>query len=248
VPAWCPSPRFVSGTPVHPSREQSPVKILIVEDERKLSHVLRRALESEGHIAHQAYSGPEGLTLAVANSYDAILLDISLPMLDGWEVCSRLRGRGSSTPIIMLTARGEVEDRVRGLDSGADDYLLKPFALPELLARLRAVLRRESGSHSPVLSVGDLELDTVRRHVCRGGRTIALSTREYTMLEYFMRHSEQVLTRQMIAEHVWDFNFDPGSNVIDVYVSYLRRKIDDGSDLKLLHTLRGAGYKLSAGG
>jgi DNA-binding response OmpR family regulator len=228
--------------------ELSGVRILIVEDERKLSHVLRRALESEGHIAHQAYSGSEGLTLAVSNSYDAIVLDISLPIIDGCEVCSRLRKRGVSTPILMLTARGEVEDRVRGLDSGADDYLLKPFAFPELLARLRAILRRESGSHSPVLAVADLELDTVRRLVRRSGRTITLSSREYAMLEYFMRHTEQVLTRQMIAEHVWDFNFDPGSNVIDVYVSYLRRKIDDGSDIKLFHTLRGAGYKLSAGG
>ena len=224
------------------------MRALIIEDERKLNDTLRRALEGEGYIVHQSYDGREGLAAASSSDYDAIILDLALPGLDGYEVCRRLRRGGSQAPVLMLTARGAIDDRVQGLDCGADDYLVKPFALPELMARLRAILRRESRDHSPVLQVADLSLNTVTREVTRAGQRITLSSREYAVLEYFMRRKGQVLTRGMIAEHVWDYAFDPTSNVIDVYVRYLRLKIDAGFEPKLLHTLRGAGYKLSPEG
>ena len=220
------------------------MRILIVEDESKLAGALKRGLENESYAVDLAADGEEGLGLAEVESYDLLLLDLMLPKLDGVDLCRRLRAQGRQMPILMLTARDAIEHRVAGLDSGADDYLVKPFAFPELLARVRALVRRTGPSKDPVLRVADLEIDTVTRQVRRAGRPIALTSKEYAILEYFARNPNRVLSRVQIAEHVWDYDFVAMSNVVDVYVRYLRRKLGDDREPPLLWTIRGAGYQL----
>jgi heavy metal response regulator len=222
------------------------MRVLVVEDDLRIAEFIRKGLEEDGHAVDVAHDGDEALDWPAVVDFDAIVLDIMLPGRDGIEVCRILRTRGVRTPILMLTARDTVEDRVAGLDSGADDYLVKPFAFAELLARLRALMRREPVLLGTTLEVADLSLDTATRQVSRAGQPVTLTNKEYALLEYLMRHPNQVLTRTMIAEHVWNFDFDTGTNVIDVHIRYLRRKIDDPYDLKLIQTVRGAGYRISA--
>jgi len=223
------------------------MRVLIVEDERKISAYVKRGLEEQGYAVDAVYSGRDALDWAEAAPYDLIILDILLPELDGLSVCRELRRRGARMPILMLTARDSVDDRVAGLDAGADDYLVKPFALKELLARLRALTRRAAeATKSSVLQVADLSLDTLTHRVKRGSKAIELTAKEYAVLECLLREPERVLTRTMIAEHVWNYDVFNQSNVVDVYIRNLRRRIDDGHDLKLIHTVRGAGYRLSA--
>ena len=225
------------------------MRVLVVEDERKIAAYVKRGLEEQGYAVDAAYTGQEALDWAEVVEFDLIVLDILLPELDGVEVCRELRGRGVRTPILMLTARDAIDDRVAGLDAGADDYLIKPFAMPELLARLRALSRRSADApKSTVLQVADLGLDTLTRRAWRGGKAVDLTAKEYAVLECLLRHPEQVLTRTMIAEHVWSYDVFNQSNVVDVYVRNLRRKLDDPFERKLIQTVRGAGYRISAGG
>ncbi len=218
------------------------MRVLVVEDEAKVASFIARGLGEAGYTVDVASQGPAALEEATVNDYDLILLDVMLPGIDGWEVLSQYRDGGGNSPVMMLTARNAVEDKVRGLDSGADDYLTKPFALTELLARVRALLRREDRK-APILKVSDLELNPASREVRRAEKKINLSAREYALLEYFMRHQDRILSRSMVLEHVWDYSFDPETNVVDVYVSYLRNKIDRGFDPPLIHTMRGVGYR-----
>ncbi len=220
------------------------MRILVVEDEKKVASFIKNGLEEEHYAVDIAYDGEEGFFLAEINEYDLILLDIMLPKLDGMEVLRRLRGNGSSVPILMLTAKDSVEDIVSGLDSGSDDYLTKPFSFSELVARVRALLRRKTKEKTDLITIGDLSLLTSTHRVRRGGREIELTAKEYALLEYFMRNPNRILTRTLIAEHVWDYHFDPSTNVIDVYVNYLRKKIDRGFEKKLIHTIRGSGYMI----
>ncbi len=220
------------------------MRILLVEDNRQLSLSLGKSLGEEGYAVDPAYDGPEGLELALMTPYDAIILDVMLPGKDGLAVCRELRRKGHNTPVLMLTARDAVDDRVQGLDSGADDYLIKPFAMSELLARLRALLRREAPNKSSLLRVADLEIDPATHFVERGGQDIQLTAREYALLEYFARNQNQLITREMVENHVWNYDYDGSSNVVDVYVRRLRRKIDDPFEVKLFETIRGAGYRL----
>jgi heavy metal response regulator len=222
------------------------VRVLLVEDDRKLSAYIKRGLEEQSYAVDAVSSGRDALDWAESAPYDLIVLDIMLPEVDGITVCRELRRRGMRTPILMLTARDAVDDRVIGLDAGADDYLVKPFAFEELLARLRAGTRRVADVlKPPVLNVADLTLDTTTRHVTRGGQPIELTAKEYAILEYLMRETGRVLTRTMIEEHVWNYDVFNESNVIDVYIRNLRRKLDDGFDVKLIHTVRGVGYRLT---
>ncbi len=222
------------------------MRVLVVEDERKISTYLKRGLEEQGYAVDTAFTGREALDWAEAAPYGMIILDILLPEMDGLTVCRELRKRDNRTPILMLTARDAVDDRVNGLDAGADDYLVKPFALKELLARLRAMGRRNADSpKSPVLEIADLTLDTLTRRVKRGGKIIGLTSKEYAVLECLLREPDRVLTRTQIAEHVWNYDVYNQSNVVDVYIKNLRRKIDEGFEVKLIHTVRGAGYRLS---
>jgi heavy metal response regulator len=221
------------------------MRVLVVEDERRIADFIRKGLSEHGYAVDVAYDGDEALEWPAVADFDVIVLDVMLPVRDGIEVCRLLRQRGVRIPILMLTARDAVEDRVQGLDSGADDYLVKPFAFAELLARLRALTRRERAVLAPALQVGDLVLDTRTRDVSRQGQCIGLTTKEYALLEYLMRHPNQVLTRTMIAESVWNYDFDNASNVIDVHIRNLRRKIDDPFPAKLIQTVRGAGYRIS---
>jgi heavy metal response regulator len=222
------------------------MRILVVDDDRRLCAVIKRGLLEEAYAVDLAYDGEEGAYLAEVNPYDLVILDIMLPNKDGIQVCHELRAKKVNTPILMLTAKDTVEDRVKGLDTGADDYLVKPFAFSELLARVRALLRREGMLKSPELRVGDLILNTLTRQVWRGQRPIELTTKEYVILEYLMRHPNAVVTRTMIEEHAWDYDFDSLSNLVDVYIRRLRRKIDDEKDDGLIQTVRGAGYRLKA--
>ena len=222
------------------------MRVLVVEDERRIADFISRGLSEQGYAVDVAYDGGEALQWADVAEFDVIILDVMLPVRDGIEVCLTLRERGLRTPILILTARDAVEDRVRGLDSGADDYLVKPFAFAELLARLRALTRREPAVLGIVLRVGDLILDTTTREASRQGVPLELTSKEYALLEYLMRHPNQVLTRTMIAEHVWNYDFDNATNVIDVHIRNLRRKIDDPFPTKLIQTVRGAGYRISA--
>lgn len=222
------------------------MRVLIVEDEKKISLYMKRGLEEQGYAVDAVFTGKDGMDWAEATSYDIIILDIMLPEIDGITVCRELRQRGNRSSILMLTARDAVDDRVKGLDAGADDYLTKPFALKELLARLRAISRRSIDiPRNPVLQVADLMMDTLTRRVRRGGILINLTAKEYAILECLMREPEHVLTRMQIAEHVWNYDVSNQSNVVDVYIKNLRRKIDDNFDPKLIHTVRGAGYRLS---
>ena len=222
------------------------MRILVVDDDRRLCAIIKRGLLEEAYAVDLAYDGEEGEYLAEVNPYDLIILDIMLPNKDGIEVCQELRAKKINTPILMLTAKDTVEDRVTGLDTGADDYLVKPFAFSELLARVRALLRREGISKSPELRVGDLTLNTLTRQVWRGQRPIELTTKEYVILEYIMSHPNVVVTRTMIEEHAWDYDFDSLSNLVDVYIRRLRRKIDTEREDSLIQTVRGAGYRLKA--
>lgn len=222
------------------------MRILVVDDDRRLCAVIRRGLLEEAYAVDLAYDGEDGEYLAEVNPYDLIILDIMLPVKDGIAVCRELRAKKISTPILMLTAKDAVEDRVKGLDTGADDYLVKPFAFSELLARVRALLRREGMSKSPELCVGDLVLNTLTRQVNRGKRPIELTTKEYVILEYLIRHPKVVVTRTMIEEHAWDYDFDSLSNLVDVYIRRLRRKLDTEGEDSLIQTVRGAGYRLKA--
>jgi len=221
------------------------MRLLVVEDERQIASFLERGLKEEGYAVDVVYNGNDALDWTVAVEYDAIVLDVLLPGRDGFSVCRELRARGSTTPVLMLTARDAVDDRVNGLDSGADDYLVKPFAFKELLARLRAVTRRQSDSRTTELHLADLTLNTLTHMAQRGERRIELTTKEYNLLEFLMRNPNRVLSRTQIAEHVWNLDFVAESNVVDVYIRYLRRKIDDESELKLIKTVRGSGYLIS---
>ena len=220
------------------------VRLLLVEDNRRLQVALRNSLIEAGYAVDVADDGEDGQALAEMTAYDVLVLDVMLPRRDGLQVCRELRSQGLRTPILVLTARDTVEDRVRGLDSGADDYLVKPFALAELLARLRALLRRDVPRKDSVLQVGDLVVDPATHFVERGRRRIDLTAREYALLEYFVRHADHLLPRQRLEEHVWSYDYEGGSNVVDVYVRRLRRKIDDPEPIKLFETVRGAGYRL----
>ena len=219
--------------------------ILLVEDERRLVQVMRKVLEEEGHTVYVAYDGEDGLTMAMEGSHDVIVLDILLPAIDGVEVCRTLRASRVDTPVLLLTALDAVEDRVRGLDAGADDYLPKPFAFQELLARLRALSRRRVQAREPDrLEAADLVLDLRRRRAERAGKTIELSPKEFALMEFLMRNEGRVVTRTQILDHVWGYDYSPDSNLVDVYVTYLRRKLDRGHDRRLIRTVRGVGYVL----
>ena len=221
------------------------MRILIIEDEKKVANFIKKGLEEEHYAVDTAYDGEAGLFMAEANEYDLIVLDLMIPKIDGLEVLKRIRGNKMNVPVLVLTAKATVEDIVKGLDTGCDDYLTKPFEFVEFLARIRALLRREKIEKEPILKVADLTLSLVTHKVVRRGKEIELTSKEYALLEYFMRNPEKVLTRTMISEHVWDYHFDSLTNVVDVYVNYLRKKIDKDFEPKLIHTIRGVGYVLS---
>lgn len=220
------------------------MRVLVVEDEVKMAGLLKRGLEEEGYAVDVAPGGEEALWLGGENPYDVVVLDVMLPDMEGFEVCRKLREAGSWSPVLMLTARDAVPDRIAGLDAGADDYLTKPFSFAELLARLRALIRRGAPERPAVLQVEDLVLDPATRRVTRGGVSVDLTQKESALLEYFMRHPGEVLSRTRLIEHVWDFAFEGDSNVVDVYVRYLREKIDRPFGRDSLETIRGAGYRL----
>jgi len=222
------------------------MRVLVAEDARPMAEALAKGLREQGYAVDIAFDGETALIQAEINQYDAIVLDVMLPRRDGFAICRALRAQGAKMPVLMLTARDSVEDRVTGLDAGADDYLIKPFAFKELLARLRALLRRHGDPRPPQLRVADLMLDTASREVRRGRRAIRLTTKEYALLEFLMLHAGEVVSRESISEHVWDESFDPFSNLIEVYIQRLRKKIDEGEAVKLIQTRRGAGYILRA--
>ena len=220
------------------------MRILVVEDSRRLAGIIKRGLLEEGYAVDNAYDGEEAEYMAETTPFDVVILDIMLPKKDGLAVCRDLRGKNVNTPVLMLTAKDSVEDKVLGLDSGADDYLVKPFAFSELLARIRALLRREVLPKTQKFQVGDLSLDPQSREVWRDGSRLELTAKEYSILEYFMRRPNAVVTRTMLGESVWDYEFDGLSNIIDVYVRRLRQKIDQDGQASLIQTVRGAGYRL----
>ncbi len=220
------------------------MRILIIEDETKMAAFLKQGLEEQRYAVDVAHNGEDGLHWALNFPYDILILDVMLPGIDGFQLCKELRNQSVHAAILMLTARDTVDDRVIGLDCGADDYLVKPFAFRELVARLRALARRDTPHTTPVLSVGDLSLDTVTHTAQRGEKHIELTAKEYELLEFLLLHPNQVLSRTVIAEHIWNYDYSPDSNVLDVYIRYLRRKIDDDYDEKLIHTIRGTGYQL----
>ncbi|CAB5088823.1 Two-component transcriptional response regulator, OmpR family [Olavius algarvensis associated proteobacterium Delta 3] len=218
------------------------MRLLVVEDEKKVASFIKKGLEEEGYAVDLASDGETGLSMALDRIHDLVILDLNLPKMDGLSILKQMRDQKTSTPVLLLTVRASIEDRVLGLDTGADDYLPKPFAFQELLARVRALLRRQADAQPPYLQIADLRLDPAQRVVYRGEQKIDLTPKEFALLDYFMRNQDRVLTRTMIAEHVWDYNFDTETNVIDVYVNYLRKKIDTDRDSKLIHTVRGVGY------
>jgi|SRR6516164_4315077 len=220
------------------------MRVLVVEDEVRMAGLLERALREEGHAVDVAADGPEGLWLATENAYGAIVLDVMLPGLDGFQLCRRLRQSGRWVPVLMLTARDAVGDRVRGLDAGADDYLVKPFSLIELAARLRALARRDDRSRPVILAEGDLKLDPAAKRAWRAAAELHLSPKEFSLLELFLRHPGHVLTRSQIIEEIWDFAYVGGSNIVDQYVNYLRRKVDVPFERHHIETVRGMGYRL----
>ena len=223
------------------------MKILLVEDEKKIAKFLKKSFESEGFLVEVAYDGAEGLFMATRSDYSLILLDMGLPKKSGLTVLQELREMHIDTPVLCITANDTVDDVVTGLNAGSDGYLKKPFSFVELVARTRALIRLASQNRGTWLSFGDLRLDRVSHKLWRGKQQIDITEKEYRLLEYFMTHPNQVLTRPMIAENVWDYNFDPYSNIIDVYINYLRNKIDKGFKKKLIHTVRGSGYVLKEG-
>lgn len=224
------------------------MRILIAEDEQDLNQLLKRRLKEAGYSADACFDGEEVIDYLLGAEYDALVLDIMMPKLDGVQVVKRLRREGNSVPVLLLTARDSIEDRVAGLDAGADDYLIKPFAFEELLARLRVLLRKPQGDKTSVLRVGELELNLSTRQAARGGQEISLSSKEFSLLRYMMQNAGIVLSRDKLEQHVWDYDFSGGSNVIDVYIRYLRKKIDEGRETKYIHTVRGHGYVLKEGG
>jgi DNA-binding response OmpR family regulator len=221
------------------------MRILVIEDEKKVASFIKKGLEEEHYAVDTAYDGEIGLYMADVNEYDLIVLDLMIPKIDGLEVLKRIRSSKNNVPILILTAKNTMEDIVKGLDSGCDDYLTKPFNFMVFLARIRALLRREKIEKEPLIKIADVILSPVTHKVTRRGMEIELTSKEYALLEYFMRNPDRVLTRTMISEHVWDYHFDSLTNVIDVYVNYLRKKIDKDFEPKLIHTIRGVGYILS---
>ncbi len=248
--AWATGPDgawpWGAGEREHSGKEG--MHILVIEDEKRLAYLLRRVLQEERHTVDLAHDGQSGLDLALSDTYDVVILDLMLPGIDGLEICRQMRAEHITTPVLMLTARGAIEDRVTGLNVGADDYLTKPFAMAELLARINALLRRRDRRFDDnlQLSVGDLTLDLVRHEARRAGRVIELTAKEFALLEYLMRHPGQVLSRTQIINAVWRYDIDALSNVVDIYIHYLREKIDQGFDYPLIKTVRGVGYKIEA--
>ena len=222
------------------------MRVLIVEDEVKIARAIRRGLEHEGYATDVVATGEEAILRATEHDYDAVVLDVRIPAPDGFAVCRQMRARNRWAPVLMLTARDSVEDRIRGLDAGADDYLVTPFSFGELLARLRALLRRAPAARPATVQVGDVALDPAAHIVTRAGRPVELSAREFALLEFLMRHAGQVLTRTAMLEHVWDYRYDGDSNVVDVYIGYLRRKLEEPFGAPLIRTVRGVGYILDA--
>ena len=220
------------------------MRIFVVEDEPELNHLLVKQLQAAHYSVDSCFNGTDALDYLRCAEYDAIVLDIMLPGISGLEVLRELRSGGDKTPVLLLTARDGIEDRVTGLDAGADDYLTKPFSVEELLARLRVMIRRLSDSTSDVFSVADLTVDCTARTVQRNGQVVSLSSKEFAILEYMIRNSGIVLSREKISHHIWNYDYEGGSNVVDVYIRYLRKKLDDGYEPKLIHTVRGAGYVL----
>jgi DNA-binding response OmpR family regulator len=223
-----------------------PVKILVVEDEKKIASFVRKGLEAQGFIVDVSHHGDDGFALATTRPYDAAVLDIMLPGKDGLSILRNLRDRKNPLPVILLTARSELNERLEGLNLGADDYLTKPFHIEELIARLHAVTRRATGTSQSILTVAELTLNLLTREVARAGRRIELTAREFSLLEHLMRSPGRVLTRIEICERVWEYNFDPGTNLVDVYVQRLRKKVDEDSPVKLIETIRGVGYRIKA--
>ncbi len=219
------------------------MRILIVEDEKKIAAFLKRGFKEEGYVVEVAEDGLKAQSLAEANEYDLIILDLMIPGQDGLAVCRNLREKGNAVPIIMLTAKDQLKNKVEGLDAGADDYVTKPFAFEELLARVRAVVRKAGSSRAALIKADNLEIDPVTHKVKRGGENLDLTSKDYALLEYLARNNGKVITRTMISEHVWDIDFDTGTNIIDVYINYLRKKIDSGHSKKLIQTMRGRGYR-----
>jgi DNA-binding response OmpR family regulator len=241
--------RYISEyKPYNLKNKEKAMHILVVEDEQRLAYLLRRVLLEERHTVDLAHEGHTGLNLALSETYDAVILDLMLPGVDGLEICRQLRAEHIMTPVLMLTARGAIEDRVKGLNAGADDYLTKPFAMEEFLARVNALLRRRDRhfDETTQLSIGNLTLDLVRHEARRDGRIIELTAKEFALLEYLMRHPGRVLTRTQIVDAVWRYDLDALSNVVDIYIHYLRDKIDQGFSHLLIKTVRGVGYKIEA--
>ena len=220
------------------------MRILLVEDDKKISNFIKRGLKEEAYAVDAAFDGEEGHFLATTNDYDLILLDLMIPKMDGTALCKKLREEKVEVPVIMLTAKDDLKDKINGLDSGANDYLTKPFAFEELLARVRAQLRKNSEQSPTHFEVDDLTLDLLSHKVMRANKEIILTTKEFALLEYLIRHAGELVTRTMISEHVWDVHFDVATNVIEVYINYLRNKVDHGHKKKLIHTIRGRGYML----
>lgn len=220
------------------------MKVLVVEDEETLNKVITKRLKKENYSVDSAFDGQEALELFAVAQYDVLVVDVMMPKLDGFTLVKRLRAKGDTTPVLFLTARDSLDDKVTGLDAGGDDYLVKPFEFPELLARLRALLRRNYKATSNIIGVADLTMDTSTRRVCRAGQDIELTAKEYAILECLLRSAGSVLSRGQIQEHVWDFSYEGASNMIDVYINNLRRKIDKGHDVKLIQTVRGMGYTI----
>jgi DNA-binding response OmpR family regulator len=238
--------RIDNETPVTEIVSPGIMRVLVVEDEKKTASFIRKSLQAAGFAVDMLHRGDEVLAAVTHTPFDVVVLDIMLPGRDGLSIVRQLRERGARTPVLLLTARGEISERVEGLNAGADDYLSKPFALEELVARVRALGRRGGESKALTLRVADLSLNTVTREVKRGGKVIDLAPREYLLLEFLMRSTGRICDRMAIVEKVWDYDFDPGTNLVDVYIMRLREKIDSGFDLKLLHTVRGVGYVMKA--
>ncbi len=221
------------------------MRILLVEDERRLSNVIKKGLEEDGFAVDTAFDGEEGQYLAESESYDLIILDVMLPEADGITVCKNIRKKGRKTPILMLTAKSTIENKVIGLDNGADDYMTKPFSFLELRSRIRALIRRTGRDATTTLTIADLAVDPLKHTAQRSGKRITLTPKEFAILEFLLHHKNEVVTRTMITEHVWDYNFDGMSNVVDVFLANLRKKIDKNTSKKLIHTIHGVGYKIS---
>jgi DNA-binding response OmpR family regulator len=221
------------------------MRILLVEDEHRLSNVVKKGLAEDGFAVDQAFDGEEGLFLAESENYDLIILDLTLPKKDGMEVCRELRKKNIKTPIIILTAKIVMEDKIKGLDTGADDYMTKPFSFLELRSRINALIRRSKQQAQSQLSIADLQVDPLKHSIKRAEKPIKLTPKELAVLEFLLHHKDEVVSRTMILEHVWDYNFDSMSNIVDVFIATLRKKIDEGHKQKLIHTIHGAGYKIS---